>query len=703
MQTSVVKSLLKTEKGFGGEATCLIIYSDKTHVEYINPLLNQLEVTLEHRGFNPKRLGEEIRSSQDYLEILEKMANNCSLGLIILDGFRPNILFEFGYLKAKGKPVIILQSEDAVINIKTLFRRTSDSGLTSAMFLRLSNPKLDVPFHLSDFAGKHVTRIDWKVKDTDPLHPTQVLQAEINKKKSEIINETLRIKTRNLSKKQEAELLKPIIEIISLYYSDRISVSIERIQELHCQIKAIAKTKKFKIPIEINNMIISVYEKKINESDRVSDAISCLTHIRQINNDILDSLSLKKNEDLFVNAIMRRGTISLRLFNYSYKKEYCLEAINASKRASKIYEGKQMKREYAKAQRIIGTAYSTLSEIENPLANMEKAIQAYNESLKILTGKEFPFEYVEAQYDRGVAYFKLAQTGGKIENYKIAVEEFEKLLKRGALRLLLYGLYGRILSALGATYGDLARLENRRELLQKAFEAYGEALKHITLQNDPVAYAVIQNNLGDDYGELAHLENKSENCKKAIVALNESLKVFTYERYPLDYASTNANLCEIYRILAEAEDAVTNCNKAIEASKEALRGQICEVSPLICAHALINLGAVYRTLALTENPAENYKKAIETYNRALTIRKYRLLLKNFAFAKNKLGSTYHNLATVSSQTSDYKNAVKEYKQALNAYIKLEDKANSDSIEQVLGGLSELLKNQRSIGNKNTSS
>ena len=262
MQTSTVKPLLKTEEGFGGEATCVVVYSDKTHVEYIYPLLNQLEVTLDNRGFNPKRLGDEIRSSEDYLETLEKMVNNCSLGLIIFDGFRPNVLFEFGYLKAMKKPVIILQSEDAEINIKTLFRRASDSGLTSTMFQRLCDPKLDVPFHLSDFAGKHISRIDWKAKDTDPLHPAKVLWTEINKKKSEIISETLRIKTKKLSKKQEVELLKPIMEVIGLYHSDRVSVSIERIRKLHCQVKTIANTKKFKIPIEINKMIISVYEKK---------------------------------------------------------------------------------------------------------------------------------------------------------------------------------------------------------------------------------------------------------------------------------------------------------------------------------------------------------------------------------------------------------------------------------------------------------
>jgi nucleoside 2-deoxyribosyltransferase len=161
-----------------------MVYSEKTHVEYIYPLLSQLEGILEEKGFKPKRLGDEIRNSEDYLETLESMVEDCSLALIVLDGFRPNVLFEFGYLKGKKKPIIVLQSRDAQINIKTLYRDTDDSGLTSTQFhRRLSNPKLDVSFHLSDFAGKHVTKIDWRLKETDPLYtPPECCQQRYGKK-----------------------------------------------------------------------------------------------------------------------------------------------------------------------------------------------------------------------------------------------------------------------------------------------------------------------------------------------------------------------------------------------------------------------------------------------------------------------------------------------------------------------------------------
>jgi tetratricopeptide (TPR) repeat protein len=619
------------------------------------------------------------------------MANNCSLGLIILDGFRPNVLFEFGYLKAKSKPIIILQSVDAQINLKSLFRAISDSGLTSTQFRRLCNPKLDVSFHLSDFAGKHVSKMDWKTKDADILHPSRVLLKEIEKRKREIIDETVQVKTKNLSKTQEKEMLKPIIEVISLYYSDNSSLPIEHIQNLYSDIKNIAKAKNLKPPVEIYRMIISIYEKIIGSTKNISDAMSCLTNVQQISNDILHSIS-KTNEVLFANALMQNGNISLRLFNYSNEKDYCYKAIRAFEKALNIYKIKQMERKVAIGQNMVGEAYSQLSDIENPLLNCEKAIQAFNESLKILTYNEFPVEYTKAKYNRGVGYFKLAQIDDKIENFKVAVAELENLLKMGAFRLLAYRLYGSIQGLLGAAYGKLAKLESKKEMYPKAFEAYKEALKYSTLQDSPVAYAVIQNNLGTDYGELARLENKTDNCKKAIIAFNEALKVYTFERFPLDYASTNTNLCEIYRILAEAEDKVVNCKKAIEACEKALNERICKLSSLQYAWSLSNLGFVYMTLAEAENPADNYGKAIVAYNRALIIGKFRLLPKKFANIKKQLGQICHNLFKTSSKATDYRNAAKEYKQALNTYVKLGDKKNIDLLTESLRDLSELSKN-----------
>ncbi|RMF32215.1 MAG: hypothetical protein D6752_00625 [Candidatus Nitrosothermus koennekii] len=91
-----------------GAFPCIIVYSSDKHVPYINPVLDDIEQLLKSKGFEPILLGDEVRSGDDYFSKLEELIDKSVLGIVILDGFRPNVLFEFGYLKGKGKPTIIL-------------------------------------------------------------------------------------------------------------------------------------------------------------------------------------------------------------------------------------------------------------------------------------------------------------------------------------------------------------------------------------------------------------------------------------------------------------------------------------------------------------------------------------------------------------------------------------------------------------------
>jgi len=52
-----------------------------------------------------------MRSGEDYLNKLEKLIEDCVLGIILLDGLRPNILFEFGFLKGKKNPSLYFSQE----------------------------------------------------------------------------------------------------------------------------------------------------------------------------------------------------------------------------------------------------------------------------------------------------------------------------------------------------------------------------------------------------------------------------------------------------------------------------------------------------------------------------------------------------------------------------------------------------------------
>lgn len=677
------------------EQVCLIIFSEKVHVKYIYSLLFPIEIVLQEQGLCPQRLGDKIRSSEDYLETLENMVERCSLALIILDGFRPNVLFEFGYIKAKRKPIIILQSKDAKINIKTLYREIGYSGLSPKYFKMLCNPKIDASFHLSDFGGKHISYIDGEAKTTDDFHPSNVLKKELLNKKGQIAKETTRIKTKALPPTMQMEVLESIIEVFGYYYT-KAKVPIEKIEELYSKLKGLTEIHDMKPLIEIYDMLSSIYIKQLGDKYSTSENIRYLTVAQKINIDILGLLSPKEKEDLRAKILVRNGWISQRLLDYTHESLHGYESITAFEKALELFSSNREKRKYASVQNRIGETYSILADVENGAINLRKAIKAFNEALKIRTREEFLFEYIQTQYNLGAVYWKLSEVQNRIKNSRRSIKEMEKLLKFGKLKLLISGVYGSVQNLLGVAHANLAEVENNRKEYKKVFDFYQEALRQSTLQKDSLSYAVVQNNLGTYYGKMANIEEEAnlrkENCAKAITAFNEVLKVYTYEKFPRDYSITKTNLCEIYRILAEVEDKEINCKKAIENCKEALRVETPKVHSIEYSRTQLNLGATYSTLAEVENPLDNYKESIEMYNEVLTVITSKSHPERYAKIQKNLGTVYQNIAKIHKRKINCRKSLRAYKAALTIYETLGYKKDVTVIREELKKLSDFCNN-----------
>ena len=95
---------------------------------------------------------------------------------------------------------------------------------------------------------------------------------------------------------------------------------------------------------------------------------------------------------------------------------------------------------------------------------------------------------------------------------------------------------------LGIAYTALSQIREREDNLQKAINAFKEALKMNTIDDNPINYAATQNNLGGAYVALSKVRENENNLQKAINAFEEALKVYTIESYPIDYAITQNNL-----------------------------------------------------------------------------------------------------------------------------------------------------------------
>lgn len=136
---------------------CIVVYSSETHVRYIKNILYHVEHCLTEKGYNYIILGDNIRSSEEYLTKLKSIIAKSVLGIVILDGLRPNVTFELGMLIALEKCIILLMSKNAKVSIKTFYKQSEnlnncDSGLTQNKFKNvLKNPPIDMSRHLSDY------------------------------------------------------------------------------------------------------------------------------------------------------------------------------------------------------------------------------------------------------------------------------------------------------------------------------------------------------------------------------------------------------------------------------------------------------------------------------------------------------------------------------------------------------------------------
>ena len=489
-----------------GEIPCIVVHSDQSHVQGINHIINPLTQLLPQKGFKPTFLSDEVKPLQQYGRTFEQLAEDCALGIVILDGLRPNVLLEFGILLGKKKPIIPLQDKSATVALKSFYQKDyRKSGLTSQQFNRdLKEPSLGSFFHISDLQGLHVEKVNKDASICDPEYPAAVIDKSIEKLRSEIIEE---YKKRSLEPIAEInptylQQFHEVVLKISEYYSGRKEFSAEYIEEVIKEVENLEKEASTHMPSGIYSMIASLYIS-LSEKTEWKNIPTIIDYYNQSMRIFERILKFEPDATLKSQTKKKIGDIYWDLSQYQHKAENCNKAIRAYKEALKVYTLDRFPMDYAMTQNNLGNAYSTLAEVEAKAENCKKAIRAYREALKVYTLDRFPMQYAMTQNNLGTAYGTLAQVEAKAENCK------------------------------------------------KAIKACEEALKVYTLACFPMDYAGTQNNLGAAYSTLAEVEAKAENCKKAIKACEEALKVFTKEDFPEIFPLVEHNIIGLLKFCKE--------------------------------------------------------------------------------------------------------------------------------------------------------
>jgi tetratricopeptide (TPR) repeat protein len=241
-----------------------------------------------------------------------------------------------------------------------------------------------------------------------------------------------------------------------------------------------------------------------------------------------------------------------------------------------------------------------------------------------------------------------------------------------------------ILNDLGNLYWMLSRFppnpEQRLLYLEQGIAAYHLALTHVSSEQQPQSYAMIQNNLGAAYGDLARYREPIENLQGSITAYEEALRHRKPDAEPLKYASTQNNLGTAYWHLAQHHQPALHLKQAIIAYTDSLSFYNPEQEPLHYAMIQNNLGTAYWNLAQHEQPEEFLNLAISCYRIALIYRTVEVNPAAYAATQNNLGTAYWHLASLSkeqpeAQQEALRSAIAAYETALNTAEKFSQTTN----------------------------
>lgn len=131
--------------------TCFVVYSTKE--EHVPNVIGVIEdVFKEDRSFQVVLLGEQVKSGDSQYAQLIEYLNTSSFAIVILDGFRPNVLFEFGILKGLKKPCIVLLEKNATVDVASYYAESKD--------IKHDNPKIDIDKQFSDVKDRYYVIYD---------------------------------------------------------------------------------------------------------------------------------------------------------------------------------------------------------------------------------------------------------------------------------------------------------------------------------------------------------------------------------------------------------------------------------------------------------------------------------------------------------------------------------------------------------------
>ncbi len=138
--------------------------------------------------FEVKLTPSALESGASQREQIISLIEGSAFAIVVLDGLRPNVVFELGLIYGKNKPLLLFREAEAIVDIQGLYSKPPAE-------LRVSSPAVNLDTQLSDI--KDINYALWKRFDLEGT--LNLVWLEYSKKR-EVIPGYVEIKEPSLCK-----------------------------------------------------------------------------------------------------------------------------------------------------------------------------------------------------------------------------------------------------------------------------------------------------------------------------------------------------------------------------------------------------------------------------------------------------------------------------------------------------------------------
>ncbi len=279
---------------------CFVVFSSKE--EHIEIVLDCVErVIKEKENYEVKRLDDSLKSEDSQYKELTDLLNECSFAVVILDGLRPNVVFEYGILKGLGKPCIVLLEKEANVDVLNYFPENER--------IEINNPKIDINKHFSDIKDRFYIRYN----KNRPKEIREKIQKEYSKLKKDIDAEFIRMIFPNKDM-VEKELKDHLIKLSNISKKKKDQLNAEDEKEFRIVLKKIdeiIKEHKVKLPKYYYLTIAELFMC----FDKFEDALKVIDPNIENKKEYIDLIALKA----FLFVKMKKFNDALETINMGIK------------------------------------------------------------------------------------------------------------------------------------------------------------------------------------------------------------------------------------------------------------------------------------------------------------------------------------------------------------------------------------------------